>query len=53
MFSGRQSHRGNSQRPRSLGCIRGGNEQFANLSNTPTFGLQRAATFCSIFNRLE
>jgi len=26
MFSGRQSHRGKSQKPRSLGCIRGGNE---------------------------
>ena len=26
MFSGRQSHRGKSQEPRSLGCIRGGNE---------------------------
>ena len=26
MFSGRQSHRGKGQKPRSLGCIRGGNE---------------------------
>jgi hypothetical protein len=26
MFSGRQSHRGNSQEPRRLSCIRGGNE---------------------------
>ena len=31
VFSGRQSHRGNSQEPRSLGCIRGGNE--ANEAN--------------------
>ena len=26
MFSGRQSHPGKSQNPRSLGCKRGGNE---------------------------
>ena len=26
LFSGRQSHRGNSQDPRSLRCLRGGNE---------------------------
>ena len=26
MFSGGESHRGKSRKPRSLGCIRGGNE---------------------------
>jgi len=26
MFSGRQSHRGKSRKPRSLGCRRGGNK---------------------------
>ena len=39
MFSGRQSHRSNSQELRSLGCIRGGNEaDEANRQSHPRDG---------------
>lgn len=39
MSSGRQSRRGNSQEPRSLGCIRGGNEaDEANRQSRPWGG---------------